>query len=375
MHAHTDVPGNATPAQGSAMGVSRTVRVAVAGLGRAGIQHAALLAHVPGAELVGLLDPSPAARASARGMGLTAPAFAQLDRLVARARPDAVIVCAPEALRPEVARAALGAGLDVLVERPLASTLAGAGQVVAAAAAAGRRLAVAHPLVFDPVFVHATDLMAQRPLGPLTHASVSMFLSRVFGPRAGARTEAAGGVVAQVASDLLLLVHHMLGTPREVRATWTRLYGPVEDELHGTLVLDGGLEVGFDASWSTPGYLRSASVLELRGERGTLLASDDGIELELASAAGPLPAGATRVRAAELPHAARFDLGGEAPWLQLAAFVAWAAGGPPPPNAAPAAHTVNAVVDALYRSARAGGEPMAVAGGPANAATAGAAAR
>jgi predicted dehydrogenase len=280
------------------------------------------------------------------------------------------VVCAPGHIRAGVARAALAAGLDVLIERPMAPTLAEAEQLAADAAADGRRLAVAHPLVFEPVFARACALIAERPIGGVTGGSASMFLSRVFAPRAAPAGATAGGVVAQVASDALLLVHAVLGTPLEVRATSTRLFGPVEDELHGTLLFDGGLEVGFDASWSTPGYLRGATVLELRGERGTLLASDDGIELEVAAGAGTLPR-TLRVRAAEIPQPARFDLGGEAPWLQLAAFVAWVAGGAPPPNAARPALETARIVDALYRSAAAGGDAVAVSGAPARAAVGG----
>ncbi len=338
---------------------STTVRVAVAGLGRAGIQHAALLPHVPGVTLVGIMDPRPDARGSARGMGLTLPGFGSFERMVARTGPQAVVVCTPEPTRPAIVRAALEHGLDVLVERPMAPTLEEAERMVAEAVGLGRRLAVTHPLVFEPVFAHTAALIDQGRLGPITGGSASMFMSRVLRPRARPRiAPSAGGVVARVASDLLLLIQTMLGPPREVSATWTRLYGPVEDELHGALRLEGGVELGFDASWSAPGYPRPATVVELHGAHGALLASDDALELELQGPIGGSPAGHTRLTLAELPQSARFDLGGEGPWQQLAAFVGWVAGGPAPPNAAPAALAVPRLVEALYASARAGGETV-----------------
>lgn len=336
----------------------------VVGLGRLGIAHAARLGHVPGARLVAIADVHGGARASARGMGLAVPAFRDVRRMLAKAEPEAVVVCVPEAQRPAVARAAIEAGRAVLIEHPMAPTLDQARQLVRQAAERGARLAVAHPLAFDPVFAQAAAFVATGALGRLTNASASMFLSRVFAPRAARHARASGGVVAQVASDLLLVLERMFGRPQQVRATWTRLYGPHEDELHGTLHVEhrgAPLAVGFDASWSAPGYLRAATVIELHGERGSLLASDDALEFDLKDAAGGMPSGYTRVRAPGLPHVATFDLGGDAPWLEDAAFVAWAAGGAEPPHAADAALDVERVVDALYRSARNGGAAVGVA--------------
>lgn len=340
---------------------SAPLRVAVAGLGRAGIGHAALLGHVAGCELAGLADPRPAARAGARGMGFRVPMHGGVQRLLARTKPDALVVALPEPARPGAVRAAIKAGIPVLLQPPMAPTLAEAVHIVREADAAGVKLAVAHPLVHEPVFMRARTLVEAAPLGALRHASASLFMSRVFGPRPHVRpNHTAGGVVAQVGADLLLLLTAMLGRPARVRATWIRLFGPLEDELHGSLVLETGLEVGFDVSWSVPGYLRSATVIELHGPGGSLLATDDGVELELVAPAAGLPAGYTQLHQGALPHPARFDLGGEAPWIQLTSFIDWVRGGPAPPNAAHAALAVHRVVDALYASARANGDPVVV---------------
>src|SRR5437667_5647991 len=96
------------------------LRVAVAGLGERGLAHAAVLSTIERATLVGLADPRPAARRAAAGAGFSAPSFADVDRLLARARPDAVVVSAPLGARAEIARRALGAGAAVLIEKPIA---------------------------------------------------------------------------------------------------------------------------------------------------------------------------------------------------------------------------------------------------------------
>jgi predicted dehydrogenase len=191
-----------------------------------------------------------------------------------------------------------------------------------------------------------------------------MYLSRVFSSarqRAVAPPGSAGGVVAQSACDLLFLLIWYMGAPASVRAQWGKLYGDVEDELHAMFTLPGGAEVGFDSSWSVPGYPHPATVIELEGENGRMLASDDALELDLFEPRAGGSAGHSRLGHAALPQLARFDLAGEALYLQDAAFLAWVTGAPAPPNHAGAAFQVVRVIEALYASAREGGRAVVVA--------------
>ena len=189
-----------------------------------------------------------------------------------------------------------------------------------------------------------------------------MYLSRVFSSRQKLETcppGSGGGVVLQAAADLLFLLVWYLGVPSQVRATWSNIYGPPEDELHAMMQLPDGGEIGFDSSWSVPGYPRPATVIELDGAAGKMLASDDALELDLFERQGG-PSGFTRFGHATLPRPARFHLDGEALYLQDAAFLSWATGGPAPPNQAESALQVSRVIEALYASSRAGGDPVAV---------------
>jgi len=341
----------------------RPVRAAVAGLDRLGVAHVSVLSAVPDCELVGFCDPRRAARTSLRGIGHLAPGFADLPKLLARTHPDVVIVSSAEAARGPMARLALEAGASVLAERPMARTAEEAAGLADLAAERGLKLAGAHALAFEPVFVRAHAAIAAGAVGAPRHVRSSMFASRVFSAQQSARFDPAlvsGGVVSQMASDLLFLLLWSFGQPLQVRATWNRIYGGVEDELHGMMTLASGLEVGFDSSWSVPGYPQPATVVELEGDNGKLLVSNDALELDLVGPRGGWPAGHTRVRDAELPQLARFDLDGESPYLMDAAFLEWATGGSEPPNTGAAALRVQRTVEALYASARQGGATVPV---------------
>jgi len=358
----------AAPAEGpAAVPLQHVQRVAVVGLGRAGVAHAVMLAHIPGCELVAVADPHATARAALRGMGFAVPAFARVERLLEKIRPDAVVVCAAQHERARVAQIVLEAGIPVLLERPMARTLAEAEALVRLASERRVPLAVGHPLAFEPVFARVHEVVHQGALGRVREARSAMFVSRVFAPRprrGPGRLDpkrVAGGVVAHLASDLLFVLVRMLGVPAEVRADWSLLYGVVEDELHGMMTLPDGAEVGFDCSWSVPGYARASTVIELAGPDGKLLASDEALEVDLARPAAGLPAGYSRLRDADFAAPARYDFGGETLWSHDAAFLDWVAGGPVPPNEAFAALDTHRVMGALYRSAAAGGITVKVA--------------
>jgi len=337
----------------------KPVRVAVVGLGRAGLAHATVLVTIPDCELVGAVDRRGEARARLRGLGYRARPFASQPRMLAALQPDVVFVCGPQHERAAAAREALEAGAAVFVEHPLGVTLEEAEGVVARAAETRRPLACACSLAFTPVFGRAHDLVAAGALGSVRQARSSMFVSRVFDnahPVHHQPGPIAGGVLAQIAAELLFVLVWTLGRPVEARATSSRMYGNLEDEVHAMMTLAGGAEVGLDCSWSMPGYPEPATVIELEGDNGKMLVSDDGIEADLAIARGGLGAGQTRLRSAELPQIAAFDWGGEATYLMDASFLAWATGGPKVPNQGEFALQVHRVMDALYRSARAGGE-------------------
>ena len=339
------------------------VRVAVVGLGRAGLAHATVLSSVPACELVAVVDRRGEARSRMRGLGYRARAFGSFKKMLAVAKPDAVFVCGPQHERAAVARAALEAGAAVLVEHPFGVTLDEAESVAAAAVSAARPLGCACGLAFTPVFQRSQEALAAGVLGEVRQARSSMFVTRVFDAAHPVHHEPgpiAGGVLAQVASELLFLLVWYLGVPVEARATSSRIYGGIEDELHAMMKLASGAEVGLDCSWSVPGYPEPATVIELEGDNGKLLISDDGIEADLKEARAGFAAGHTRIRSAELPQPAAFDWGGEALYLMDASFLAWATGGSAVPNQGRFAIEVHRVMDALYASSRAGGEPQAV---------------
>ena len=141
-------------------GQSGRIPVAVIGCGVFGRHHARIYRELPNADLVGVYD-TDAARAAEVAREFGTRAFGSLEEAAAAAR--AATVAAPTAAHEAVTLALLERGLDVLVEKPIANTLAAADRMIAAAERHGQLLMVGHLERYNP----AVQLVRARLTRPL----------------------------------------------------------------------------------------------------------------------------------------------------------------------------------------------------------------
>ncbi len=342
----------------------RPVRAAVFGLGRSGLHHAAALSTITNVELVAIGDPDRNARRNARGMGLSARSFASAATLIQRGTPEVLFVATPLDLRAGLAAQALEAGVAVQIEGVPALTAADAAPLIHAAARAERSIACAWSLAYHPVFSLARRIVAADTLGAVRQVRASRNVSRVVTPlhqRAYSAHGGPRGVLAHVGAEMMFVLVRMFGMPSSVAATSQSLYGALDDEARGGWTLERGGRLGFETSWSAPGYPRPATVIEVEAEYGRMLLSEDAVEIDLTAARGTFPSGVTRFGRADLPQLARFELEGDERWLEDATFVAGIANGGDIPTELSACLETLRVIDALYASAAAGGGAVEVA--------------
>jgi len=150
------------------------LRVGVVGVGHLGSHHARAWSRIEGADLIGGFDPDPAARERA-GRELGLQAFETLEALADRV--DVVSIAAPTPRHADLALDCLTRGLHVLVEKPMAATVAEGASMLAAARAEKRALFVgqverfnpavqaARPYLKSPRFIEAHRLAPIVPRG------------------------------------------------------------------------------------------------------------------------------------------------------------------------------------------------------------------
>lgn len=141
------------------------VRIAVAGAGTIGQAHIDLAQHSAHCSLSAIVDPAPGAAAIAARAGV--PWFASLAELLASEKPDGVILATPNQLHVEHALACIDAGVAMLLEKPIATTVAEAQRLVHAAEKAQARLLIGHHRAHSPIMTSARKVVAGGVLGPL----------------------------------------------------------------------------------------------------------------------------------------------------------------------------------------------------------------
>lgn len=337
-----------------------SIRVGIAGLGKMGLMHAALVSALPGARLAALADRQAALEGYARGLGMEAPFFPSVEAMLAGAELDAVFVCTPAAAHLAGAEACIARGVHVFVEKPLADTVEHAQRMLERAEAAGIVHAVGYMKCHYPLYRKMRELVRGGTLGRVVQGHGTVYLSQVFRPPQGwiyDRQQSGGGIVINSTSHLLALLHGLFGEVRGVFARAASIHSAVEDVATCVLEFADGVVASVDTSWAVAGHAVEHTQLLLVGEKGSLEISDDRARLYLNRAGGAYPQGWTAFHRAELDSAPvdlSADYGGEGYANEDRDFLACCASGGTPLVSWREGVAVQRMIAAIYASAAGG---------------------
>lgn len=183
-----------------------TVRLALAGAGLVGRQHAAAIDACAGVALAAVADPADAGRMLAAAYGV--PWFRSLDELLAAAAPDGVMVATPNHAHVENGLSCVRARVPFLVEKPVAESADAGWTLVRAAAAAGVPMLAGHHRRHNPLVRRAREAIADGALGELRTVHGVCWLYKpdaYFAEAAWRRARGAGPVAVNLVHDVDLL--------------------------------------------------------------------------------------------------------------------------------------------------------------------------
>jgi predicted dehydrogenase len=218
----------------AAEGQTKKIRVAVVGVGEFGRNHARVFQEIECAELIGVYD-SNAERAGKVAAEFQTEALPGLEEL--RGYADAVSVAVPTVEHARVGCRLMEMGLDVLVEKPMATNLAGADRLLDAANRFQRILQVGHLERFNPA-VLAVEPILNHPLFFEVHRL------GVFTPRS-LDVDVIFDVMIHDLDILLALVNEPV---REVKAVGIPVLTDKVDIAHARLEFAGGAVANVTAS-------------------------------------------------------------------------------------------------------------------------------
>jgi predicted dehydrogenase len=215
--------------------------VAVAGAGAFGRNHLRVYRELEsaglGVELAAVLEPHPE-RATEAAAQYNIPVFSSIEALLsADLRLDAASVAVPTVHHHAVASALLDAGLDLLVEKPLAASLAEADDLVQLAEKSGRILQPGHLERFNPA-VLAVQPLLRRPMFFESHR-LSVFTPRSLDVDV---------VLDLMIHDLDIVLTFAASPVREIRAVGLPILSPKVDIANVRVEFESGCVANFTAS-------------------------------------------------------------------------------------------------------------------------------
>ncbi|KAI5293488.1 hypothetical protein KEM52_005484 [Ascosphaera acerosa] len=225
------------------------IRIAVIGVGNIGPRYAQCVHDSPSAELVALVDPDSHARSIAESMGVRYH-DSVVGLLAGGAKPDAAIVCTPTHTHVAVAKTLLSAKVHVLLEKPIATTLADGTSLlrVHRSLAADRvHLLVGNHRRFNPYVWRAKEIVSSGALGEIVGVSglwTAFKASSYFDMPSTWRKERerGGGVILTNLVHDIDLVQHLLGPITRVFAEPS---APQRDDPEHTAEEGGALTLRF----------------------------------------------------------------------------------------------------------------------------------
>jgi predicted dehydrogenase len=238
------------------------IPIGVVGVGSLGFHHARILRDVPGARLVGVHD-SDEARAAFVERELGVKAYSTLEALLGDV--EAAIVAVPTAEHHAVAMQALDRGVHLLIEKPLASTLEQAEEIVRRGAERGLLIATGHVERFNSAlraaeqYVHSPRFVESHRLAP-------------FNPR---------GTDVAVVLDLMIhdidLILSLVRSPvTQVDAVGVPVLTPSVDIANARLRFEGGAVANITASRVSRERMRKIRLFQPSGYLSLDLATGTG---------------------------------------------------------------------------------------------------
>jgi predicted dehydrogenase len=205
------------------------MKAALIGAGAIAREHVGALQSVPGVQVAGICDLSPAmAEATAEQFGIPRW-FTDHRKMLAEVAPELVHVTTPPGSHFSLATDALEAGAHVLVEKPITPGLAEMETLLELAARRGRSVVEDHNYLFNQPVARLLEMRARGELGEVVHVHVTFHLailargSRYVDPDVPhSCAHGPGGAIADFVSHLAYLALAFTGPSRWLQVSWRK---------------------------------------------------------------------------------------------------------------------------------------------------------
>jgi len=241
-----------------------TLKAAVIGVGSMGKNHARVYNELDNVELVAVSDIDKALSDKVASK-YKVNSYIDYNELLEKEKPDLVSIVVPTSLHHKVALDVINHGINLLVEKPIASTAEEAEEIIQKASEKKVKLCIGHIERFNPAILELKKRLDAGALGRI----YSIQINRV-GPFPTRIRDV--GVVLDLAVHDLDMMRFLTGSePKRIYAeTERRIHTEHEDILNGFVKFESKTLGVLNINWLTPTKIRE---LRVTGEKGMFVAN------------------------------------------------------------------------------------------------------
>ncbi len=341
------------------------LKIGIIGLGRMGLMHAAIFNSLPDSEVVAVVDP---AIFPAKPLNMLNPrinVYKSIEKMIKKEQIDGVLIGSPVGYHIDNAMECIKHNIPFLMEKPLAVKASDAVNLLQELEKRQIPNMIGYMARNIDSFKQGKKIIDAKALGNIINVKGTVYVSQLFKKGKGWRYDpkvSGGGVLESQGSHLLDLLYWYFGPIQRVNADVLSVYSPgIEDFAHVNLNFENGLKGWIDSSWSVRFKRKMELRLEILGENGNLIITDDTIDLFLDETVGEYNAGKTFYSANDLFTGVCIDINGAKFTNQDIEFInAIKEKRQSSPSIADGYH-IQKVVDACYESANEEGKPVIIA--------------
>jgi NADH dehydrogenase len=255
-------------------------RLILVGAGRIGLVHALTAAHHQRMVLVGIVDLDKGAIGRVTSLaGPTIPAFTDLDEAVRVARPDAAIIGTPPSSHVPLAKKLMAAGIDVLVEKPVAASVEDRDALAAAADEhPDRYVGTGYLSGLLPHLAAIAPELRKGRFGTPQRFDARAFVTRVDTDAAEQQemweldpSISGGGALVNLGVHVLAMLDVLLGPIEVDDAVLVAAPGRATEDGAALELRAGGVPGRFATAWHLPGFDMPENHLRIDTDRGVVV--------------------------------------------------------------------------------------------------------
>ncbi|OGU82894.1 MAG: hypothetical protein A2499_03185 [Stygiobacter sp. RIFOXYC12_FULL_38_8] len=289
------------------------LKIGIIGLGRMGLMHAAVFNSLPISKLVAVAD---TASFPSHQLGIINPnvtIYKDSNEMLDKEMLDGVLIASPVFNHISSSLSCLEKDIPFLVEKPLSLNCVQALPLIELLKRKKTTNMVGYVYRFQNSFSKAKEILDSNCLGAIRSVKANIYISQIFQKGKGWRYDhelSGGGVLISLGSHVIDLLTWYLGNVHKVSAYTKSLFiDGIEDFAHVILEHNNGVHSILDTSWSLRFKRKIDVKIQLSGENGELIVTDDEINLFLENPNNQYLAGKTVFNAVDLYKPVLMDIG------------------------------------------------------------------